>query len=104
VTTLPAEIVAESNILFDDVRPAKIDPDTHAAFVIARVLDRGTLGSVSALLRRYGTDRVRAFFMDGGALQVSPRTLALWKVFLGLTEDECTARSSPRIRSPFWRD
>ena len=104
MTPIPEEILAESSLLFDDVRAADIDPVAHASFVIARVLDRGTLRSVAALLRTYGADRIRSFFREGGGLQVSPRTLALWTAHLGLREDECTSESSPRRRSPFWKD
>ena len=49
--SLPAEIQAESVALFHDVRLEDVDPHAHAAFVIARVLDRGTLRSVRALFR-----------------------------------------------------
>ena len=102
-TTIPDEILAESSILFDDVRLAEIDAVAHAPFVIARVLDRGTLRSVGAVLRTYGTDRLRRFFLEGGSSEVSPRTIALWKVYFGLSENECTSRSSLRHKSPFWK-
>jgi hypothetical protein len=102
VESLPEEILDEASVLFEDVRPASIDPEAHAAFVIARVLDRGTMRSVAALMRYYGRPRILAFFREGGAFQVSPRTLPLWAAHLNLSEEECTRRSSPRIRSPFW--
>ncbi len=101
---LPGDILAETPALFDDVRPEAIDLEAHAPFVIARVLDRGTMRSVSALVRTYGMDRIERFFTDGGASQVSRRTLALWRAFFGLSEEQCTSTSSPRIRSPFWTD
>ena len=104
VTAIPDEILAESSVLFDDVRLAEVDAVAHAPFVIARVLDRGTLRSVAALLQTYGAERIRSFFREGGGFQVSPRTLALWTAYLGLSEDECTSRSSPGRRSPFWKD
>ena len=102
--TLPEEILAEQGILFEDVRPETVDPEAHASFVITRVLDRGTMRSVAALVRFYGIERIRRFFLEGGALRVSRRTLPLWAAFLELGEDECTATSSPRSRSPFWKD
>ena len=85
---LPDEILTESAALFHDTRAETIDPEAHAAFVIARVLDRGTLTSVSALLRFYGTERIRRFFLDGGAGRVSRRTLPLWVAFLQIAPDE----------------
>jgi hypothetical protein len=57
VAALPGEILAESAVLFADVPAGAIDPDAHAAFVIARVLERGTLRSVAALVRRYGLEQ-----------------------------------------------
>jgi hypothetical protein len=101
---MPPEILQEAVTLFHDVRTEDIDPEAHSAFVISRVLDRGTLRSVSALMNLYGLERIRSFFLEGGGDQVSRRTLALWREFLGLSEEECTSKSSPRIRSPYWTD
>jgi len=99
---LPRELLDEAAVLFRDVCPEEIDAEAHAAFVIARVLDFGTVRSVRALLRHYGPDRLRTFFREGGASRVSRRTVPLWTAFLELTADECTPRSSPRRSSPFW--
>jgi hypothetical protein len=99
---LPAEILDEATLLFEDVRPGDVDPVAHADFVIARVLDRGTLRSVRSLLSLYGIDRIRRFFREGGADQVSARTIPLWMAYLQLRPDECTSRSS-RLRSArYW--
>jgi hypothetical protein len=99
---LPEEILAESATLFHDTRAEDIDPEAHAAFVIARVLDRGSLRSVGALLRYYGRERIRTFLREGGTDRVSKRTVPLWAAFLQIALDECTPRSSPNRRSPFW--
>ncbi len=99
---LPDEILAESAALFHDTRVEDIDPRTHATFVIARVLDRGTLRSVRALLRFYGRDGVRRFLIEGGTERVSRRTVPLWAAFLQISPDECNPRSSPPRSSPFW--
>lgn len=90
-------------MLFHDVRLDDVDSDVHAELVIARVLDRGTMRSVRALVRHYGTTRIREFFEGGGGTRVSPRTRALWLDYLGLDETQCTKRSSRRISSRFWR-
>lgn len=99
---LPGELLDEAVVLFRDVRVEDVDPEAHAAFVIARVLDLGTVRSVRALFSHYGRDRIRAFFLDGGIDRVSPRTRALWTALLGLTADECTQTSSLRRSSPSW--
>jgi hypothetical protein len=99
---LPDDILAESAVLFHDVRAEDIDPEVHAEFVIARVLDRGTVKSVGALLRHYGRDRIRTFFREGGAARLSPRTVPLWAAHLDLAPDECAPRSSPPRSTPSW--
>ncbi|HTM21103.1 MAG TPA: hypothetical protein VL172_11360 [Kofleriaceae bacterium] len=99
---LPSEIVAEATRLFHDVRIGDIDDVEHADFVIARVLDRGTMSSVRALLRHYGRDRIREFFRTGGIDRVSRPTAALWLAFLQLRPEECTRRSLLPRSSPFW--
>ena len=79
---LPQAILDEATVLFHDTRAGDIDPVAHSAFVIARVLDRGSLRSVAALRRLYGLEGIRSFLLDGGAFQVSRRTLALWTAVL----------------------
>ena len=101
---LPKAILDEAGLLFEDVSPEAVDPEVHADFVIARVLDRGTLASVAGLVRFYGADRLRRFFREGGARQLQRRTVPLWAAFLNLTQDECTPRSSAHGRSPYWTD
>lgn len=99
---LPIEILTEASALFRDVRPEDVDSEAHATFVIARVLDFGTVRSVRALLRHYGPDRLRVFFREGGAGRVSRRTVPLWTAFLELAADECTPKSSPQRSAPSW--
>lgn len=99
---LPDEILVESAALFHDTRCQDIDPEAHAAFVIARVLDRGTLASVGALLRYYGRERIRSFLCEGGTERVSRRTVPLWAAFLQIAANECTPKRSPNRSSPFW--
>ncbi len=104
LSALPHEILDEAQILFHDVRPDGVDAEEHASFVIARVLDRGSMASVRALLRHYGVERVRDFFRQGGAGRISRRTVPLWAAYLQLTEDECAPTSSPIRRTPYWTD
>jgi hypothetical protein len=100
---LPAEIRDEASVLFHDTRVEDVDPETHAAFVIQRVLDRGTMRSVRALVHFYGTDRIRRFFVEGGFERVSSRTAPLWAAFLQLDPDACIPKSSARRSSPSWK-
>ena len=45
--------------LFWDCDPATIDPESHAPFLIARVLGRGSLDDWRVLKELYGVDRLR---------------------------------------------
>jgi hypothetical protein len=99
---LPDEILDEAAVLFHDTRVQDIDPKAHADFVISRVLDRGTLRSVGALLRCYGRERIRRFLCEGGTERVSRRTVPLWTAFLQIAPEECIPRSSLNRSSPFW--
>lgn len=102
MATLPQEIRQEARRLFHDVRVDDVDPERHADFVIARVLDCGTMRSVRSLHRYYGGARIRRFFEEGGADRVTAPTRALWLDYFDLDEAQCTKRSSRRIKSPFW--
>ncbi len=102
VAGLPEAIADEAGTLFHDTRLDAIDPDAHAPFVIQRVLDRGTLRSVRALLAYYGERRVRAFLEHGGARKLDPRTAALWMAYFRLSQAECTSQSSLARKSVFW--
>jgi hypothetical protein len=102
VMPLPEEIRDEAQSLFHDVRVDAIDTEAHADFVIARVVDRGTMRSVRALRRLYGDARIRRFFEERSD-RVSPQTRTLWQHHFGLDDGRCTPKSSPRISSPFWR-
>jgi hypothetical protein len=99
---LPKAILDEAGTLFHDTRVEDIDPDAHAPFVMQRVLDRGTLTSVRALLAYYGQDRVREYLVKGGAQRLDPRTTSLWTAYFGLPEVPCTPKYSPPRKSVFW--
>ncbi|MDI7268389.1 MAG: hypothetical protein QME96_10375 [Myxococcota bacterium] len=100
---LPGELVAERQCLFHDVTLDSFDPRVHMSFVIERVLEKGTMASVAALVRWCGEQRIRVFLREGGWRRISPRTRALWSAYLMMDERECTRKSSRRINSPFWK-
>ena len=104
VSVIPSDILAEASVLFHDVDPRTVDPEIHESFVIARVLDRGTLKSVGALLRFYGKSRVRRFFLEGGTARLSPRTVPLWLAYFDLAPEQCTPKPSLRPSATFWTE
>lgn len=98
---LPKEIRSDTG-LFWDAKPGAIDAETHAPYVIGRVLSLGTLPQVRALLRFYGRDRLRSFFLAGGLRHVDRRTASFWLLVLDLTREECERRSSAPLSRTFW--
>lgn len=100
--SMPDALLRESSVLFDDTRVEDIDLDEHAPFVIERVIERGTLASVHAMVSYYGRDQLRAFFLAGGARRLSRRSVPLWASYLGLSFADCTSISSAQNRSRFW--
>lgn len=98
---LPEEL-REDLGLFWDAKAGTVDPESHAPYVIGRVLSLGTLRQVRALVDFYGQDRLRSFFLEGGLRHVDSRTANFWLFVLGLTREECERRSSARPSQTFW--
>ena len=98
---LPEEIRADAG-LFWDATPGAVDAEAHAPYVIGRVLSLGTLRQVRALVRFYGRDRLRSFFLEGGLRHVDRRTASFWLLVLDLTREECERRSSAPPSRTSW--
>jgi len=85
--------------LFWEIDPSRIDEQRDANFVIARVLEHGTLADVAWLRRRYGFDRIHAFFRDAGSPELSPRTISFWRAFFRASDESWAKPKSWRKRS-----
>jgi hypothetical protein len=103
VVELPEELLAESDRLFHDVDPANVDAEANAGFVIARVLDRGTMRSVRALFQYYGRERILGFLKAGGIHRLASRTVPLWLAYFDLDLAACTPKPSVRPKSICWK-
>ena len=88
--------------LFWDYRPDTIDLDTHAPFVLERILEYGSLAAVRWAVEQYGPERIRAFLRNRGWRTLSRKTLAFWTMILGLENEECFQRSSLDRSRTFW--
>lgn len=89
--------------LFWDSRPARIDLERDADYVLARVLEFGRWVDVQWLLRNYGRERVHHFLATSGHPELSKRTIAFWRAVFH-AENE-TWREPPAFRrssSAFW--
>jgi hypothetical protein len=66
--SFPQFIGRLSRHVFWDTDPASIDPERHENFVIARVMDRGTLDDVRAAWDFYGAERVQTALLQAPSL------------------------------------
>lgn len=89
--------------LFPETTPARLDPERDARLVIARVVERGRLADVRWCMRRYGLDRIHRFFREEAHPELSPRTIALWRVVLDARKEPwATSRRSRLASSAPW--
>jgi len=82
--------------LFWDADLAGLDVERDAPYVLARVLEHGTLRDVKWALRVYGAERIHRFFREVGHPELSDRTLSFWRAFFKAYEE-------PWAQPPPWR-
>ncbi len=88
--------------LFWDCRPESLDTETHAPFILGRILEYGSLAAVRWALRTYGTQRLERFLRERGVRALSRKTLSFWTLLLDLEGEACFERSSLSRSRPFW--
>lgn len=98
MVNLPSEL----HRLFWDCRPETIDSETHAPFVLGRILEYGSLAAVRWALQAYGVERIKEFLRERGLRTLSRKTLSFWTLLLGLEDEACFERSSLNRSRPFW--
>jgi hypothetical protein len=74
--------------LFWNVDFGRLDAERDADFILSRVLERGRLVDVRWAVSRYGLARIHRFFRDAPRLELSPRTVRLWRVVLRAEEEK----------------
>jgi hypothetical protein len=77
--------------LFWDVDFDALDVQAHADAILARVLQRGRLADVQAVLALYGEERIHRFFRDVAHPLITERTRTFWRAFFE-AEDEPWAK------------
>jgi hypothetical protein len=82
--------------IFWDVDFDALDLEIHADGILARVLERGRLEDVHAILDLYGEARIFDFFRRAGGPDMSDRTRAFWRAFFH-------AEGSEWPSPPAWR-
>src|SRR6266545_548158 len=98
MVSLPPDL----HYLFWDCRPADIDLEAHAPFVLERVLEYGSLAAVRWALQAYGPERLAAFLRERGVRTLSRKTLSFWALQLGLEGEACFEISSLSRSRPSW--
>jgi hypothetical protein len=73
VRTIPAVV----GRLLWDVDPGSIDIDRHSAYVMERVMTRGTWEAMQWLLATYAIETIRAFVEEAQST-LPPNVLAFW--------------------------
>ena len=64
--------------LFWEVDPRSIDLEKHRAYVMQRVMSRGTWEAMKWLLATYSAAAIRDYLESGGARTLPPKMLAFW--------------------------
>jgi hypothetical protein len=89
-------VPSEFRWLFWEVDVEAIDLTRDADFVLARVLESGTLAAVRWVIGLYGLERIHRLFREVGHPDLSERTIQFWRAALH-AEDE------PWATPPPWR-
>jgi len=85
--------------LFPEVPLRQLDRDRDARLVIARVLERGRLVEVRWCVQRYGLERLHRFFREEAHPEISPKTIALWRLVLDAREERWATPRRSRLAS-----
>ena len=85
--------------LFPEYEIGDLDPERDARLILARVLEQGRLLEVRWAAQHYGLARIHRFFRDEAPAELSPRTIALWRVALKAKHEPWTTSRRSRLRS-----
>ncbi|MFW5703154.1 MAG: DUF6922 domain-containing protein [Candidatus Dojkabacteria bacterium] len=85
--------------LFWDVETKDLDLNAHRNFIIARVLEDGTLEQLRVMLKYYGGDQVAEVVKTSRS--ISPKTGYFWKNYFNITSEVACiqkhSRNSPKM-------
>lgn len=81
-----------------------LDDRRDAVYVLARILEHGTLDAVQWLMKHYGLDEIQGFFRTVGHPEISERTRAFWRAVLHAENERWPSRAALRPASSVrWR-
>jgi hypothetical protein len=99
---LPANLAKDVQSLFWEVDASTLDVSAHREYILGRVLEYGTTGSVRWAVETYGEARIREFILGRGLRVLSRKTVNYWAMRLGLQDEECIQRFLTGPRNPLW--
>lgn len=85
--------------LFWDVVPSRLEVKRDRDYILARVLEFGRLEDVRWVLSRYGVNGVHEFLRERGHPELSPRTIAFWRVVLNAKNEPWATSRRSRVTS-----
>lgn len=88
--------------LFWDIDTAKINPVTHAEFIIKRVLDKGDIGDFRWAVDCYGEEKIREIFQKNAG-QLNSKSVNFWCFYFNIDKKICTLKQLIKKQSPFWQ-
>ena len=86
---LPRELQSLSDHLFWDVDPDQIDVEAHAAFLIARIMDRGAMKDVRWAWEHYGAARIQEVLTTAPVLH--KKTISFFALQFGIPRENFRA-------------
>lgn len=78
--------------LFWDTDPASLNADDHAAYVLSRILERGTREQWQEACEYYGRERMVSILTRVRGLE--PRSVSFCALVLGVPKDEFASATS----------
>jgi len=82
----PNGLPQSSAWLFPEYSFAQMTLEEYAGVIIERILDRGSWAEVNWLFDYYGEQRLSEWVRLHGFRLLSPRSFALWRLNLGVTD------------------
>jgi hypothetical protein len=101
-SALPASLAKDARSLFWEIDARDLDVQANWKYILGRVLEYGTSGSVRWAVETYGEERIRDFILGRGLRVLSKKTINYWAILLDLEGEECIQRFLRGPRNPFW--
>lgn len=93
---LMAALPTDFRWLFWEKDLASLDSETDADYILARILEFGTMVEVRWAIATFGLDRIHRFFREVGHPELSDRTIHFWRAVFKAENEQW---ASP----PAWR-